>query len=409
MKQKTNPLRIGLIAEAKQPADKRVALTPKQAKNLMQTYPNLEVVVQSSKDRCIPDEYYESEDIRVIKSKELASCDLLMGVKEVPIDHLIPGKDYMFFSHTIKKQPYNKKLFQSILEKKIRLIDYETMIDSSGTRLIGFGRFAGLVGAYNGLLTWGLRTESFSLPRAKELDDLQQIMTIAAETEIPPIKILVTGTGRVGKGAVEMLEAAEIRQVDIQHFLHTEPDDEPFFTVIDVQDYNKRKDGTEFDKAHFFAHPEMYESNFEAFTKQTDLLIGAAYWDPKAPVLFTKDQMKDKDFRIKVIADITCDIDGSIPSTIRACTPEDPYYDYDPKSEKEKKAFSSSKNITVMAIDTLPGELPKDASESFGEVLINAILPHYIEDAHHEVIERAAITNRKGGIMPRFTYLSDWE
>jgi len=327
----------------------------------------------------------------------------------VPIDKLLDGKDYMFFSHTIKKQPYNKKLFQAILEKKVRLIDYETMVDEKGTRLIGFGRFAGLVGAYNGLLTWGKRYGEYELPRAKEIDDLKQVMREARSVPYPPIKILVTGEGRVGKGAVEMLKAAGIRQVDIAHYLHTEPEDDAFFAVIDVEEYNKRKDGEDFDKTHFFANPTMYESNFSRFAKNTDLLIASAYWDPKAPVLFTKEQIQQKHFRIKVIADITCDIEGSIPSTLRACTLAEPFYDYDPKSGQEKAAFSSEKNITVMAIDTLPGELPKNASESFGDVLMRGILPYYIENPLHNVIERAAITNRKGGIMKRFEYLGEWD
>lgn len=405
----TKKIRIGLIEEAKQPADKRVPLTPSQAKILMQTYPNVEVVAQRSSSRAFVNDDYEAEGIKLVDAKELADCDLLMGVKEVPIDHLIDGKDYMFFSHTIKKQPYNKKLFQAVLEKKIRLIDYETMIDDKGTRLIGFGRFAGLVGAYNGLLTWGKRFGEYALPRAKDIDDLKQIMREARGVDFPAIKILVTGQGRVGKGAVEMLKAAGIRQVDIAHYLHTEPEDDAFFAVIDVEEYNKRKDGSAFEKAHFFENPEMYESNFEQFAKNTDLLIAAAYWDPKAPKLFSKEQAQQKDFRIKVIADITCDIDGSIPSTVRACTLAEPFYDYEPKSGAEKAVFSSEKNITVMAIDTLPGELPKNASESFGDVLMRGILPYYIEDAHHKVIERAAITNRKGAVMKRFAYLNDWK
>lgn len=405
----TKKIRIGLIKEAKEPADKRVPLTPSQAKIVMQTYEKVEVVAERSESRAFTDADYEAEGIKLVNSSDLKQCDLLMGVKEVPVDRLIAGKDYMFFSHTIKKQPYNKKLFEAILEKKIRLIDYETMVDKSGTRLIGFGRFAGLVGAYNGLLTWGKRFGEFALPRAKDIDDLKQIMREARAIEYPAIKILVTGAGRVGNGAVEMLKAAGIRQVDIAHFLHTEPEDQAFFSVIDVEEYNKRKDGEAFDKAHFFANPEMYESNFERFTQTTDLLIASAYWDPKAPKLFSKEQTRDKAFRIKVIADITCDIDGSIPSTVRACTLAEPFYDFDPKSGEEKPAFSSEKHLSVMAIDTLPGELPKNASESFGDVLMRGILPYYFEDANHEVIERAAITDKKGGIMPRFSYLADWK
>lgn len=401
-------LSIGLIRETKKPADRRVPLTPQQAKDLMQVFPSIQIRVESSKDRAYKDEEYAEMGIELTDSKGMKSCDLLMGVKEVSVKSLIPGKDYMFFSHTIKKQPYNQKLFHSIRENKIRLIDYETMVDDKGIRLIGFGRFAGLVGAYNGLMTWGLRTRSYHLPRAKDIDDLKQVMVEASSIDYPPIKILVTGNGRVGKGAVEMLEAAGIRRVDVNHYLYTEPEDSPFYCVVDVEDYNKHKDGREFETSHFFEHPEEYESNFDRFAESTDLLIAAAYWDPKAPVLFTKKHMKSKKFRIQAIADITCDIEGSIPSTIRACTPEDPFYDYDPSTGKEKAAFSSNDYISVMAVDTLPGELPRDASEAFGNVLAKAILPNYIKDTNHEVIERAAITDQDGQVMSRFSYLSDW-
>lgn len=406
----SNPIiRIGLIRESKQPADRRVPLTPLQAQALVQTYPNLQILVEKSPDRAYKDEEYAELGVPLVDHEAMKQCDLLMGVKEVKTDQLIAGKDYMFFSHTIKKQPYNKALFDKVRELNIRLLDYETMVDERGLRLIGFGRFAGLVGAYNGLMTWGLRTGQYALPRAMQIDDLKAVMREAAEISYPPIKILVTGKGRVGKGAVEMLEAAGIRYVDVPHFLHTEPEDDPFYTVIDVEHYNAHKDGKAFDQAHFFAHPEDYVSAFEPFTKTTDLLIAAAYWDPKSPVLFTKEDTQKPDFRIKAIADITCDIEGSVPTTLRACTPEDPFYDYSPKKGKEKKAFSSLDHINVMAIDTLPGELPRDASEAFGDVLMRGILPHYLKDPQHEVINRAAITDQKGQVMPRFAYLNDWK
>src|SRR5690606_4933301 len=122
------------------------------------------------------------------------------------------------------------------------------------------------------------------------------------------------------------------------------------------QHYVKRSDGSEFGLMHFYNNPGLYENAFMPFSHSTDLLIASAYWDPKAPVLFTAEEMKDRDFRIGVISDITCDIEGSIPSTKRAATIENPFYDYNPETGKLEPPFSSSKNIAVQAVDNLPNE-----------------------------------------------------
>lgn len=398
-------MKIGIIKEGKQPPDKRVPFSPQQCRQIIERFPGTEVFVQPSTIRCFSDKEYRNAGIQVVENLE--HCDVLMGVKEVPIADLIPNKIYFFFSHTIKKQAYNQKLLRAIAEKNIRLIDYEVLTGTDGMRIIGFGRFAGLVGAYNGLLTFGKRNRLFDLKPAHRCDDLQEMKKNVAGLKLPPIKIAVTGDGRVAGGALELLREIPIRQVSVNEFLEKNSTDEPVFVQLSPGDYNSHKEGKDFELLHFFNHPNEYCENFKRFCNTTDLLIAAAYWDPKAPVLFTAEEMKKQDFKIKVIADITCDIEGSIPSTKRASTIDDPVYDYNPQTEEMETAFSSENNITIMAVDNLPCELPKDASLDFGKNLIEKVLPHLIGSDTDGIIKRASITEN-GNLTERFAYLKDY-
>ncbi len=312
----------------------------------------------------------------------------------------------MFFSHTIKKQEYNRKLLQAILEKKIQLIDYETLNDKHGFRIIGFGRFAGLVGAYNGFRAFGLRNKLFDLNPAHLCRDMNEMFSELDSVKLPPIKIAVTGDGRVAKGVLEIMKQLNIEKVEpVEYILKTYT--EPVFTQLIPQNYVRRIDFEPFDLLHFFNYPDKYENVFLPFAKTTDLLIASAYWDPKSPVLFTADDMKENGFRIRVISDITCDIEGSIPSTKKASTIDDPFYDYNPETGELEPAFSSSKNVSVQAVDNLPCELPKDASEDFGRNLIDKVFPALFENDPDGIIERASIT-KNGKLTQRFSYLQDF-
>jgi len=399
------PLTIGLLREGKVPPDKRVPLTPQQAAEVQQRFPNVTIIAQHSTVRAFKDEEYEQEGIAV--KEAVSDCDILMGVKEVPITELLEGKTYLFFSHTIKKQPYNRKLLQAILEKQIRLIDYEAIKDKLGNRLVAFGRYAGIVGAYNGLWTYGKRTGSFSLRRAHECFDVNDLKLELRKIKLPPnTKIILTGAGRVGKGAMETLDSAGIRKVSPADFLHG-TFDEPVYVQLSSADYHTRKEGGHFNREEFHLHPELYHSHFLDFTRVADILIAGAYWNPKAPILFSRDDMQRQDFKVKVIADVTCDIDGSIPSTKIATTIADPIYDYDPRTDSMQPACSSSQHITTMTIDNLPCELPRSASEEFGQDLINRVLPLLIHEDVDDIIMRATMTeNRK--LTPGFQYLQDY-
>lgn len=395
---------VAIIREEKSPTDSRSPLTPKQVRKLHENYPNVKIVVQKSDVRCFSDSEFGAEGIEIVE--DVSDSDILLGVKEVEITSLIAGKTYLFFSHTIKKQPYNQKLLKEIVEKKIRLIDYECLTDENGIRVIAFGRWAGIVGAYNALWTYGKKYGSYSIKRAFECSSLNELFTELKKVELPPIKILITGTGRVSNGGLEVLEAAGIKKVDSEQYLFQQFN-EPVYTQIDVDIYTKRNDKQAFDFEHFFRHPELYKSNFKTFTKTTDILIAAAFWDPNAPRLFDIEGLKDESFKIRVIADITCDIDGSVPTTVRPTTIDDPVYDYDMQNLTELSAFSGASNLSVMAIDNLPNELPRDASESFGNQLIDCVLPELLNEADSQIIKNASITE-EGDLTQKFEYLRDY-
>lgn len=395
-------MKIGILRENKTPIDKRVPLTPEQCIEVQQKFPHVSIVVQPSAVRCFGDDEYNALGISM--SEDLSDCDILMGVKEERIEDLIEGKKYLIFSHTIKKQHYNRELLQTILKKKIQLMDYEVLTNKEGLRIIGFGRFAGLVGAYSGLRAFGIRNQLFGLKPAHQCENLAEMLINLNTINLPPLKIAITGNGRVANGVMEILNYLKIARLTPEQYLHIENPPVPVYVQLLPGDYVRRMDDYEFDLFHFYTHPSMYQNTFIPFAETTDLLLASAYWDPKAPVLFTPTEMKSKSFRISVISDITCDIEGSIPSTKRASTIEEPYYDYNPQTEELEPPFSSKKNITVQAVDNLPCELPKDASLDFGRNLIDKVFPSLFGIDTEGIIERATIT-KNGKLTARFSYL----
>jgi saccharopine dehydrogenase (NAD+, L-lysine-forming) len=397
-------MKIGLIREGKVPPDKRVPFTPLQAEEIEQRFPNVKVICQESNVRCFKDDEYRNLDIEVKKTVD--DCDILMGIKEVPKELLIEEKTYLFFSHTIKKQPYNKELLQTILKKNIRLIDYEALKDKQGNRLVAFGRYAGIVGAYNGLWTYGKRFNAFSIRRAHECYDVNDLKLELRKVKLPAVKIILTGAGRVGRGSMESLDTAGIRKVSPTDFLQ-KTFSEPVYVQLSSADYHVRKAGGHFNREEFHNYPDRYQSLFSEYTKVADILMAGAYWNPKAPVLFTRENVLDPAFKIKIIADITCDIDGSIPSTKKASTIPDPIYDYDAATDSIQPALSNGKFLTVMAVDNLPCELPRSASEEFGKDLIDKVLSILINEDEDDIIKRATITE-KGKLTEAFSYLTDY-
>ncbi|MEO8148120.1 MAG: NAD(P)-dependent oxidoreductase [Bacteroidia bacterium] len=396
-------IRVALIREGKMPHDKRVGLSPSQCLYLQKIYPHVEFVIQPSNGRSIPDQEYIDAGLNV--QEDISMCDIMIGIKEVPKPELIPGKIYLFFSHTIKKQPHNKELLQIILEKKIQLIDYECLVDDKDNRIIGFGRYAGIVGAYDTMRAFGLKYKKFKLRSAQDCEHKSELEKELKKVKLGNIKILVTGGGRVANGVTEILGMMKLRRVTPYEFLMF-PFAEPVYAQVHSSDYHYRKDGHGWDNEHFHHHPEQYLSAFKKFTYRCDMLIHCAFWSPQAPQLFTLDEMADSKFKIKVIGDITCDINGSIPSTTKATTIEKPYFDYDPVKKQIIEGIHEN-TITTMAVDNLPCSLPRDASESFGQELIEKVLPLLFNDPENEMIERASIT-KNGKLTERYEYLSDY-
>ncbi len=396
-------MKFGIIRERKNPPDRRVVLSPEACVKLRSIYPKATIMVEPSPIRIFKDEEYTTKGFEVASKME--ECDVLLGVKEVPIKDLIPNKKYFFFSHTIKKQPYNRDLLQAVLNRNIELYDHEVITNTKGQRLVAFGRYAGIVGAYNGIRAYGLKFDLFNLPKAEELEDQKALIVELQNISLPNIKILLTGRGRVGNGAKEMLDAMGLKKVTVEDYLE-EQFEEPVYCQIDASDYNKRKDGVRGNKADFFAHPEAYKSNFMRFAKVTDFYIAGHFYGDGAPYLYTREDAKDPSFKIKVVADVSCDIDGPVATTIKPSTIADPIYGYDPISETEVD-FKSEKAIAVMAVDNLPCELPRDASVGFGEAFLKNVIPAFFNDDEDGVLLRARMT-QNGKLTERYSYLQDF-
>jgi len=396
-------MKFGIIKERKNPPDRRVVFSPEKLQEFQKKFPNATIKVESSDIRVFSDDAYKNAGFEV--ANDISDCDVLLGVKEVPMDALIPNKKYFFFSHTIKKQPYNRDLLNVILEKNIELFDHETIVKENGARLIGFGRYAGIVGAYNGFRAFGLKHETFHLPKAETLSDQKSLISELNKITLPNIKILLTGSGKVAYGAKEMLDKMLIKKVSVESYLN-DAFNEPVYCIADVLDYNIRKDGQVLSNIDFYKHPENYESNFMRFANVTDYFIAGHFFGDGSPFLFTREDAKSKDFNIKLVADISCDIDGPVASTLRASTIADPIYGYNPQTESEVD-YKDESAIVVMAVDNLPCELPKDASEGFGELFLENVIPAFFNNDNDGVLARAKMTEN-GKLTERFSYLQEY-
>lgn len=396
-------MKFGIIQERKNPPDRRVVLSPQLCQSVLQKHPKAQIVVEPSSIRVFEDTEYRELGIKV--ASQMKECDVLLGVKEVPIEALIPNKKYFFFSHTIKKQLYNRDLLRAILEKNIELYDHEVITNPKGQRLVAFGRYAGIVGAYNGIRAYGLKYQSFQLPKAESLKDQKALIAELNKIQLPNIKILLTGKGRVGNGAKEMLDAMGLKRVNVAEYL-SETFEEPVYCQIDASEYNKRKDGVRGNKADFFANPQEYKSNFFRFAQVTDFYIAGHFYGDGAPYLYTREDAKHPEFKIKVVADISCDIDGPVGTTIQPSTIADPIYGYHPQSESLVD-YLDSEAIAVMAVDNLPAELPRDASDGFGEAFAKYVIPAFFNGDKDGILERARMTSH-GKLTTHYNYLQDY-
>ena len=396
-------MKFGIVKERKNPPDKRVVFSPEALVKLKKQFPIIDIEVESSDIRVFSDEEYAALGITV--TDDISSCDVFFGVKEIPIDALIKNKKYFFFSHTIKQQAHNQKLLKAILEKNIELFDHETIVDQNNNRLIGFGRYAGIVGAYNGLRAFGTKFELFNIPKAHTLSGKDMLISKLKRQILPPIKIVLTGSGKVASGAEEILNGMKIKQVSIDNFLQKKYS-EAVYVQIDVLDYNKRTDGSKPDKLDFYKNPTNYISDFERFTKVADIFIAGHFYGNNAPIILSREMLLAKDCNLKVVADISCDVNGPIASTIRASTIENPFYGYYPVEDKEVDIFHPAA-IVVMSVDNLPCELPKESSEGFGEMFLEHVIPAFFNGDRDGILKRSKMTE-KGKLTAKFSYLQDY-
>ncbi len=396
-------MRFGVIKERKTPPDRRVVFTPEELVRLQAEHKDAIVKVESSDIRVFTDQQYSDLGIEV--ATDMSDCDVLFGVKEVPVDALIPNKKYFFFSHTIKFQPYNRKLLQAILEKNIELFDHETIVDTNHKRLIGFGRYAGIVGAYNGFRAFGIKYDLFNLPKAETLRNKEDLIERLKRPVLPNIKIVLTGFGKVGMGAKEMLDGMKVKEVSVADFL-SKNFSSPVYTHIDVLEYNKRLDGKVVDNKDFYQNPKEYISDFARFSEVADIYMAGHFHGNGAPDILTREMLQSPKNKIQVVADISCDVDGPIACTIKASTIAEPFFGYLPSEHKEV-SYTHPGSIMVMSVDNLPCELPKDASEGFGEMFMKHVIPAFFNGDKDGILQRAKMTEN-GKLTERFQYLQSY-
>lgn len=395
--------KLALIREEKKPYDLRVALSPEQCTEILEAWDEVEIYVQPSAHRCFSDSAYAAAGC--VLQEDLSGADVLLGIKEVPAEFLLEGKSYMYFSHTLKEQDYNRDMLREVLRKKVKLVDYECLTWQNGGRILGFGRYAGIVGTHEGLVAYGKKSKTYSLKPANECHDYQEMVSQYAAIDMPPMKIALCGDGRVGHGALELLNKLKIREVTSRAFLY-DTFNEPVYVHLRIDHLYENKNNTPFDKAYFYRHPEDYFSTFKQFVPVTDLMINAIFWSEEIPRFFSLDDMEKPNFRIKTIADITCDMEGSIPATVRPSYIGDPVYGWDCFLKKETAPYLN-KTVDIMAVSNLPTELPKDASIEFGSLFKRHILPVLLGNDHERIIERATIAEQ-GVLTSNYSYLQDY-
>ena len=397
---------IGIVRESRND-ENRTPLVPEHIKKYKESNPNINFIIQPSNSRCFADEEYELCGAKI--NENLNECSIIFGVKEIDPNILINNRTYLFFSHTFKinKQQKNiekhkKDLLLSILNKKITLIDYENIRGKNGTRCLGFGRFAGIVGCYNTLNLLLRVLGKQSLASAYKIDDYERLVLNLKNLYFPKTKILVTGDGRVAKGVIELLNQTNIKAVSKKDFLEKKFD-QPIFCNLETKDYVTNNSSTNFNLEHFINNPQDYSSSALQYLKETNILISAHYWDPSSPKIFENEDLKVLQ-NLKIVGDITCDINGSVPTTIRSTTIEEPNYWIERYTLKE--IDENNDGIAVMAVDNLPSELPRDSSTEFSEGIINEVLPFLLKEDDGRILNGTITTD--GSFLEKYNYLNDY-
>ncbi|MFQ5805498.1 MAG: bifunctional lysine ketoglutarate reductase /saccharopine dehydrogenase family protein [Phycisphaerae bacterium] len=382
-------LMIGIRREDKSKWEARTPLTPEDIRQLIKNH-GLRFQVQASPIRAFSDDAYRATGAAVVGN--LRDCPIILGIKEIPIGGLEPGKTYVFFSHTIKLQPANMPMLRRIVELGCTLIDYERIVDEQGRRLVFFGRYAGLAGMIDTLWALGQRLQHegvenpFALVRhAYEYDDLQQakgeirqvgerIRKDGLPAAIQPFVCGFAGYGNVSRGAQEIFDLLPVCEIPAHELAGASPSRRECYKVVFREEHlAERVDGGSFGLQDYYDHPENYRSKFFPYLRHLTVLVNCIYWEPKYPRLVTNGQLRELfsghgRSRLRVIGDITCDINGSIECTVRATEPDDPVYVFEPESGRVQSGVAGDGPV-ILAVDILPCELPVDASAQFGKLL----------------------------------------
>ena len=384
---------VGIRREDMYAFERRVPLIPKDANELVQEH-GIEIIVQSSPKRVFTDEEYRRVRIKV--KEDLASCPVIVGIKEIPIPIFEEEKIYVFFSHTIKGQPHNMPMLKRLLELRCTLIDYEKVTDDKGRRCIFFGNYAGMAGMFDTLwafgkrLVWeGIATPVEEVGRALDYPNLAAATTAMRKVgehiednglpdAITPLVVGFAGYGNVSRGAQEILDLLPVREIAPKEIL-TLPQQERLSNRLVYKVVFKEEDMVEpidakrsFKLQEYYQHPEGYRSIFERYLPHLSVLVNGIYWEPIYPRLLTK-QTARKIYtkgrpRLRVIGDISCDVEGAIECTVKATEPDNPVYVYEPVADRAISGVEGDGPV-IMAVDILPSELPRGASTYFSGVL----------------------------------------
>lgn len=430
------PQRIGIRREDKYAWERRVPLIPRDVKELVEK-DHLEIVVQRSHKRIFTDEEYRQVDIEV--AEDLSSCPIIVGIKEIPIPVLERGKTYVFFSHTIKGQSYNMEMLSRMLELSCTLIDYEKVTDEDGRRLIFFGNYAGLAGMIEALwalgkrLVWeGIKNPFQGIDRVLNYPSLasakaairqvdERIANEGLPEEITPLVVGFAGYGNVSRGAQEILDLLPVREISAHDLTlltqgQTALNNALYKVVFKEEDMVKRVEAKRpFNLQEYYQHPERYQGAFERYLAHLSVLVNAIYWDTAYPRLVTKAAIKKmyekSQPRLRVIGDISCDVEGAIECTVKSTDPHNPVYVYNVTDDQAIDGVEGNGPV-IMAVEILPAELPREASVYFSGVL-KAYIPAIAQadftgdfDACGlpAPIKRAVIVYR-GELTPDYSYL----
>jgi hypothetical protein len=295
-------------------------------------------------------------------------------------------------------------MFRAVIDRNATLIDYECLEHADGTRIIGFGFFAGIVGAHNGIMAYGARTGAFHLGRVYKQRSFRELMHTYFGLKLPNVKIAVTGSGRVAHGVLEIMNLMGVREVESGEYREREFD-YPVYVQLKGPELYARKDNGTYHRSDFHANPTDYRCLFEDYLMGTDILMNGVYWDREIPRLFEKEAIGEKGFRIRTISDITDDAGGSVPINLGDQTIEDPVYGVD-RLTYEKTVPYLEGSIDVIAVSNLPNELPRDASRYFGEQLLKFVLPGLLKGGD-AAVERATMV-KDGELTKRYEYLRSY-